>query len=92
MWETGHEEADLVIDATEFEFQQAPNYDLSCLICSNYKNTMAALIAIAPYSMGTHFSDIYPGSLSDSEITAEANSLDYVNPERVIMSDRGFAI
>ena len=53
---------------------------------------MAALIAIAPYSMGTHFSDICPGSLSDSEITAEANSLDYVNPERVIMSDRGFAI
>ena len=92
LWETGHEEADLVIDATEFEFQQAPNYDLSCLICSNYKNTMAALIAIAPYSMRTHFSDIYPGSLSDSEITAEANSLDYVNPERVIMSDRGFAI
>ena len=49
-------------------------------------------MVLLPHGMGTHFSDIYPGSLSDSEITAEANGLDYVNPEREIMSDRGFAI
>ena len=60
----------------------------------NYKSTMVdkALIGIARHGMGMHFSDIYPGSLSDSEITAKANVLGYVNPEREIMSGRGFAI
>ena len=86
-WETGHEETDLVIDATEFKFQQASNYDLSSLMFSNYKNTMTgkALIGIAPR-------DIYPGSISDSEITEKTNILQYVNYEREIMSDKGFAI
>ena len=93
-WETGHEETDLVIDATEFKFQQASNYDLSSLMFSNYKNTMTgkALIGIAPHGMGIHFSDIYPGSISDSEITEKTNILQYVNYEREIMSDKGFAI
>ena len=51
-----------------------------------------AVTGIAPHGMGMHFSDIYPGSISDSEITAKANILGYVNPEREIMSGRGFAI
>ena len=58
---------------------------------SNHKNktTVKALIGIFPYGMDMHFSDIYPDSIFDSEITAKTNILDYVNPKREIMSDRG---
>ena len=60
----------------------------------NYKNTMTdnTYIGIAPDDMGIHFSSIYPGSVSDSDITEKTNILDYVNHEKKIMSDRGFAI
>ena len=56
---------DLVIDATEFKFECATNYDLNTLMFSHYKNTQIgkALIGIAPNGMGIVFSDIYPGSL-----------------------------
>ena len=105
-WETEHKDSGLVIDATEFKFQQASNYNLSSLMFSNYKNTMTgkALTGIAPHVTGIHFSDIYPDSISYCEIEAKVNIFDYceinakinifdyVNPEREIMSDRGFAI
>ena len=37
--ETGHGLTDLVIDATEFKFQSASNFELNSLMFSNYKNT-----------------------------------------------------
>lgn len=57
---------------------------------SNYKNktTVKALIGISAYGMDMHFSDIYPDSIFDSEITAKTNILDHVNPKTEIMSDR----
>ena len=69
--ETGHGLTDLVIDATEFKFQNASNFELSSLMFSHYKNTQTgkALIGISPHGGGVIFSDIYPGSISDSEIT-----------------------
>ena len=92
--ETGHGLTDLVIDATEFKFQYATNYELNSLMFSNYKNTATgkALIGIAPHGMGIIFSDIYPGSISDSEITEKTGVLQYVEEGHEIMSDRGFSI
>ncbi|XP_065678095.1 uncharacterized protein LOC136093104 [Hydra vulgaris] len=48
---TGNGLTDIVIDATEFKFQQASNLDLSSLMFSLYKNTHTgkALIGIAPH-------------------------------------------
>jgi len=91
---TGHGLTDLIIDATEFKFECATNYDLSALMFSHYKNTQTgkALIGIAPHGMGILFSDIYPGSISDSAITEESDTLAYVREEHELMSDRGFAI
>ena len=92
--ETGHGKTDLIIDATEFKFQSASNFELNSLMFSNYKNTVKgkALIGITPHGMGMLFSEIYPGSISDSEITEKAGALNFVEEEHEIMSDRGFSI
>jgi hypothetical protein len=91
---TGHGLTDIVIDATEFKFQSASNYELNSLMFSNYKNTQTgkALIGISPHGGGILFSDIYPGSISDSEITEKSNTLLFVEKDHEIMSDRGFSI
>ena len=75
--ETGHGLTDLVLDATEFKFQFATNYDINSLLFSLYKNhsTGKALIGIAPHGMGIQFSDVYPGSISDTEITSRTEFL-----------------
>ena len=61
---------------------------------SNYKNTHTgkALIRISPHGMGIVFSDIHPGSISDSVITKKTNILDFVQEEHEVMSDRGFVV
>ena len=91
---TGHEMTDLILDATEFKFQTASNFDVSTLMFSHYKNTTTgkALIGISPHGMGIIFSEIYPGSISDTEITEKTDILSYVNEDHEIMTDRGFAI
>ena len=92
--DTGHGMTDIIIDATEFKFQTASNYELNSLMFSNYKNTTTgkALIGIAPHGMGILFSDIYPGSISDSEITEKSGTMLYVEEEHEVMSDKGFSI
>ena len=91
---TGHGLTDLVIDCTEFKCQQASNYDLNSLMFSDsepYKNatTGKALIGITLHGSGVIFSNIYPGKLSDSEITGAINLVD---PEYEVMSNKDFAI
>ena len=50
------------------------------------------MIGISPHGGGILFSDIYPGSISDSEITEKSNATLYVEEEHEIMSDSGFSI
>ena len=92
--ETGHGLTDIIIDATEFKFQCATNFELNSLLFSNYKNTATgkALIGIAAHGMGLLFSDIYLGSISDSSITEKSGALLHVEEGHEILSDRGFAI
>ena len=90
---TGHGLTYMVIDCTEFKFQHATNYELNSLMFSNYKNTVTgkALIGISPHGSGLLFSDIYPGSISDSVITEQTCVLEWIQPEHELMSDRGCA-
>ena len=92
--ETGHGLTDIVIDATELKFQSASNFALNSFMFSNYKNTQTgkALIGISPHGSGILFSDIYPGSISDSEIKEKSGTILFVEKEHKIMSDRGFLI
>ena len=78
--ETGHGLTDLVTDATEFKFQHASNFELSSLMFSNYKNTQTgkALVGISPHGVGILFSDIYPGSISDSKLTVDSQYKNFV--------------
>ena len=73
---TGHGLTDLVIDATEFKFQSASNFELNSLMFSNYKNTQTGkvLVGISPHGGGILFSDIFPGSTSDSNITEDCGA------------------
>ena len=91
---TGHGLTDLVLDATEFKFKFATNYDVNTLLFSHYKNTATgkALVGISPHGMGIIFSNIYPGSISDTEITEKTNVLKFVEEGHEIMTDRGFSI
>jgi len=61
---------------------------------SHYKNTQTgkALIGTAPHGGGMLFSEIYPGSITDSEITEKSGAIFLVEEEHEIMSDRGFSI
>ena len=59
---------------------------------SNYKNTVTgkALIGISPHGIGLLFSDIYPGSISDSAITEQTCVLEWIQPKHQLMADGGF--
>ena len=80
---TEHGLTDLVIDCTEFKWQQASKFDLNSLMFSDYKNatTEKALTGIAPHGSGIIFNDIYPGKISDSEITVETGAINLVDRE-----------
>ena len=92
--ETGHGFTDLVIDATEFKFQSASNFELNFLMFSNYKSTQTgkALVGISPHGGRILFSDIFHGSISHSKITEECGAVHLVEQEHEIMSGRGFSI
>ena len=84
----------LSLNLNKLQSRVFDNYDSCSLIFSNYKNTIQdkSPISIAPHGMCIHFCNIYSGSISDYEITAKTNILDYVDPDREIMSDRVFVI
>ena len=75
--EISHGLTDLVIDATEFKFQSASNFELNSLMFSNYKNTQIgkALVGISPHGGEILFSDIFPGSIFDLIITEECGAV-----------------
>ena len=81
--ETGHVLTDLVIDATEFKFQHASNFQLNSLMFSNYKNTQTGktLAEISPHGRGILFSDIYQGSVSDPKLIEECGAVYFVESE-----------
>ena len=64
------------------------------LTFSDYKNTTTAkaYIGVAPHSGRLIFSNLYPRSISDSEITDLASTIDFIEEGHEFMTDKGFAI
>ena len=61
---------------------------------SNYKNhnTFKALIGISPSRAITFVSKLFPGSISDKELTRKRGLLDLLERGDSVMADRGFDI
>ena len=91
---TGHQLTDQLGDCTEFKLQNASNYDLNSLTFSDYKNTTTtkAYVGIEPHGGGLIFSDLHPGSISDSEITELSSATDFIQEGHEFMTDKGFCI
>ena len=90
--ETGHGEADMVIDCTEFKFQDATILDLNSLMFSNNKNVLTgkALTGVSPHRRRLFFIALFHDSIIDSALTKKFVVFDWVEQEHKLLSDRGF--
>ena len=61
---------------------------------SSYKNdnTYKALVGISPNGVITFVSSLYPGSISDKELTRRCGILDLLEPGDSVMADRGLIL
>lgn len=82
----------VIIDCTEFFWQQPTNsYNQQCSF-STYKNhnTLKSLIGMSPNGSITFISDLWLGGISDIELTRRSGLLDKLEPGDVVLADRGF--
>ena len=84
----------VIIDATEIFIEQPSLPELQQLTFSNYKNhnTYKGLIGISPSGAVVFVSDLYPGSISDKQLTRRCGILDLLENGDSVMADRGFDI
>ena len=68
--------------------------ELQQMIFSNYKNhnTFMGLVGISPDGVIAFVSSLFPGCISDKELTRKSGILDLLKPGDSIMADRGFNI
>ena len=61
---------------------------------SHYKSsrTFKGLIGITPTGAVSFVSSLYPGSISDKEITKQSNIMRLIEPGDEVMTDKGFLI
>ena len=84
----------LVLDATEFKLTNFSDLQLNSVFFSNYKNTHTAkgLIGITPHGALCQLPDLYPGSISDNDISVQTGALDHVFNHDCILTDKGFGL
>ena len=92
--DNGCEDCVLILDATELKLTSLSDLNLNCLFFSDYKNTHTAkgLIGITPDGSLCHVSDLFPGSITDTELTEISKALKMVKENDCILVDKGFAI
>ena len=84
----------VIIDATEIPIETPSLPELQQMTYSAYKNhnTYKALIGISPGGAITFVSKLFPGSISDKELTRKSGILDVLESGDSVMADRGFDI
>ena len=86
----------VIIDCVEFRVESATSLFMHKLFYSDYKShtTVKCLVAICPGGGFCFISSVFPGSISDKEITVRSGLLNPAlwNPGEGIMADRGFTV
>ena len=84
----------VIIDATEIYIDQPRLPKIQQMTFSNYKNsnTFKGLVGILPDGVITFLSSLYPGAISDKELTRQSGFLDLLESGDSVMADRGFDI
>ncbi|XP_053389776.1 uncharacterized protein LOC128552744 [Mercenaria mercenaria] len=84
----------VIIDCTEIRTETPCSLQLKSLLYSDYKSHMTwkSLIGISPSGIVTFVSDLYPGSISDKQITKKCGIVDLCEEGDAIMVDKGFLI
>ena len=84
----------LIIDCTEIQMERPSALDNQSSCYSSYKSrtTMKSLVGITPSGVIGFASELYPGSITDKEITVKSGFLALLEQDDEIMADKGFLI
>ena len=79
----------VIIDATEIFVEQPAFPELQQLSYKNH-NIYKGLIGISPTGAVVFVSNLYPGSISDKELTRRCGIIDMLDKDDAVMADCGF--
>lgn len=84
----------VILDATEIYVEQPDLPELQQMTFSSYKNdnTFKGIVGISPNGVVTFVSPLFPGCISDKDLTRRCGILDILEPGDCVMADRGFDI
>lgn len=84
----------VILDATEIRIQKPTLPEFQQMTFSSYKNTNTykVLIGISPSGAITFVSKVYPGSISDKDLTIRSGILNLLEAQDSVMADHGFDI
>ena len=84
----------VIIDATEIYIEQPDLPELQQMTFSSYKNdnTFKGIVGISPDGVVIFVSSLFPGCISDKELTRRCGILELLEAGDSVMADRGFDI
>lgn len=84
----------VVIDCTELFIEGSCDFQEQGNSYSSYKShtTAKVLIGVAPSGACTFVSHCYEGAISDRDIVIQSQFIDQLNPNDMVLADRGFLI
>ncbi|GBO36022.1 hypothetical protein AVEN_95874-1 [Araneus ventricosus] len=84
----------VIVDCTEFPIQKPNSPAEQQMTFSFYKNTntLKGMIGIMPSGTISFISPLYCGSISDKELFIKSQLMDLLEPNDVVMADKGFQI
>uniref|UniRef100_A0A6P7HAJ9 Uncharacterized protein LOC114348312 n=1 Tax=Diabrotica virgifera virgifera TaxID=50390 RepID=A0A6P7HAJ9_DIAVI len=92
--EVFHDKTTIIIDCFEVFIQKPASYLTQQQTWSNYKhhNTVKFLIGITPQGCISYISKAWGGRTSDKQIVELSGFLDKIEPQDIVIADRGFLI